>query len=94
MSKTSAKRIRIEDYHMDPVNHPGWVSAHDRTPTVGDKVLCAGGPGTLAAVLGRTGDGSRLLQIQLATEEPKTPPFFAAASNVLVSAKARKAAKG
>jgi hypothetical protein len=89
MSKTSAKRIRIEDYHVDPANHPGWVSAQEKLPAVGEAVLCAGGSGTVAAVLGRTGDGSRLLQIRLDSEEPKTPPFFAAASNVLVSSKKR-----
>ncbi len=42
---------------------------------------CAGGEGTVVSIQGKTGDGSRLLQIRL--EETKAP-FFAASSNVLL----------
>jgi hypothetical protein len=50
---------------------------------VGDEVFCVGGAGVVTAVLGKTGDGSRLLEIRLSTEGAR--PFFAAASNVLVA---------
>jgi hypothetical protein len=46
-------------------------------------VYCAGGPGEVVSVHGKTGDGSRLLQIRL--EDEAARPFFAAASNVLVA---------
>ena len=39
--------------------------------------------GVVTAVLGKTGDGSRLLEIKLT--DPAARPFFAAASNVLVA---------
>lgn len=78
----STKRMRAEEFRVDPEERPGWVLASDRTPGVGEEVFCAGGPGSVASVHGKTGDGSRLLQIRLSDET--APPFFAAASNVLV----------
>ncbi|HET7321437.1 MAG TPA: hypothetical protein VFI96_03010 [Longimicrobiaceae bacterium] len=81
----TAKRIGIEDFSVSPDDRPGWVLGSKRALVAGEPVYCAGGAGTLAAVLGKTGDGSRLLQIQL--PDPKAKPFFAAASNVLVAPK-------
>ncbi len=78
----STKRMRAEEFRVDPEDRPGWVRADERTPSVGDEVFCAGGAGSVASVHGKTGDGSRLLQIRLSDEA--APPFFAAASNVLV----------
>lgn len=84
MSKgNSARRPRTENLHVDLTNRPGWVTGNLRELGVGQEVYCAGGAGVLAAVLGKTGDGSRLLEIQLA--DPTVKPFFAAASNVLVA---------
>jgi hypothetical protein len=79
----STKRLSADDFRVDPGERPGWVLGSDRTPAVGEEVYCAGGAGSIASVHGKTGDGSRLLQIRLSDE--KAPPFFAAASNVLLS---------
>ncbi|MEX2583606.1 MAG: hypothetical protein WD766_10040 [Gemmatimonadota bacterium] len=81
----STKRLREAEFRVSPEERPGWVLASERTPGVGQTVYCAGGEGTVISLHGKTGDGSRLLQIRLATE-PKHP-FFAAASNVLVEPK-------
>lgn len=77
----STRRIRAEDFRVDPEGHPGWVVRDSRAPTVGEAVFCAGGEGAVASVHGKTGDGSRLIQIRL--DDQETPPFFAASSNVL-----------
>ena len=82
-TSNSARRIRAEDLFVSNDERPGWVPASDRLPSVGQEVYCVGGVGELTAVLGKTGDGSRLLQIRLA--DPDAKPFFAAASNVLVA---------
>jgi hypothetical protein len=79
----SAKRMRDDELFVSDQTHPGWVPATERAPRVGDEVFCTGGEGVVAAVLGKTGDGSRLLEIKLS--EPGARPFFAAASNVLVA---------
>jgi len=84
MSKSNgAKRQRNEDAHVDVANRPGWLTGKERIPAVGEEVFCAGGAGAVVAVLGKTGDGSRLLEIRLDDENAR--PFFAAASNVLVA---------
>ncbi len=79
----SARRLRGADLHVNPENRPGWVSGKGRAPSVGESVYCVAGEGTVASLHGKTGDGSRLIQIRL--EEEGAPPFFAAASNVLVT---------
>lgn len=79
----SIRRIREEDPFVNHEARPGWVAATDRLPGVGEDVYCTAGRGVVTAVLGKTGDGSRLLQIQL--EDPAAKPFFAAASNVLIA---------
>lgn len=79
----NAKRLRGDDLLVRENDRPGWVPGSQRTPGVGEEVYCVGGAGVVTAVLGKTGDGSRLLQIQL--NDPGTKPFFAAASNVRVA---------
>lgn len=79
----STRRMRDDELFVSDATHPGWVSASERSPKVGDEVFCTGGAGVVAAVLGKTGDGSRLLEIKLS--DPAARPFFAAASNVLVA---------
>lgn len=79
----STKRMRDDELFVSDATHPGWIPASERSPRVGDEVFCTGGSGVVAAVLGKTGDGSRLLEIKLA--DPAARPFFAAASNVLVA---------
>ena len=81
----STKRIRDDDLFVSADKHPGWVAIDGQaTPKVGDEVYCTGGEGVVTAVLGKTSDGSRLLEIRLSAEGAR--PFFAAASNVLVAA--------
>lgn len=79
----TSRRMRDDDLVVDAQKHPGWVTS-EQTPRVGDEVYCTGGEGVVAAVLGKTSDGSRLLEIRLSAEGAR--PFFAAASNVLVAA--------
>jgi hypothetical protein len=79
---SNSKGLRMEEFQVNPEDRPGWVRASVRTPGVGEEVYCAGGEGVVLSVRGKTGDGSPLVQIRL--DDPKAPPFFAAASNVLV----------
>jgi hypothetical protein len=83
MKGNSSRALRAEEYRVNPDDRPGWVLASERTPMVGEQVYCASGDGTVLRVHGKTSDGSRLLQIKLELE--KSAPFFAAASNVLVT---------
>jgi hypothetical protein len=83
MKSSNTKPRRSSDFRVVPEDRPGWVRGSERTPVIGETVYCAGGEGTMTALHGKTGDGSRLLQIRLSDE--KAPPYFAAASNVLVS---------
>lgn len=83
MKLHAAKRMHNVKLHVDSEERPGWPSGGERVPLVGDEVFCTMGQGEVAAVHGRTGDGSRLLQIRL--DHPGAPPFYAAASNVLVN---------
>lgn len=78
----TTKRLHVEDFRVDASDRPGWVAGNVRILGIGEEVYCIGGTGIIAAILGKTGDGSRLLEIRLADETAK--PFFAAASNVLV----------
>lgn len=83
MKKSSTRRVLNGEFYVDATARPGWLTAVERAPAVGEEVFCAAGPGTVFAVLGKTGDGSRLLEIRLPSADSK--PFFAAASNVLVA---------
>lgn len=82
MKLHAAKRMHNVKLHVDGEERPGWLSGRDREPLVGEEVFCTMGKGMVVAVQGRTGDGTRLLQISL--DLPGSPPFYAAASNVLV----------
>jgi hypothetical protein len=61
---------------------PDWVHATSRLPEVGELVCCAEGLAEVLRILGKTGDGSRLLELAL-PDRPRHP-FYAAASNILV----------
>jgi hypothetical protein len=78
----SARRIERESLTVNHEARPGWVTAMDRLPAAGEEVFCTAGAGTVVRVLGRTGDGGRLLELKLAEGDGK--PFFAASSNVLL----------
>lgn len=79
----SARRIGRESMQVaESLDRPGWVPATERLPAVGEEVQCAEGMGQVVRVLGKTGDGSRL--IELALPDRPRQPFFVAASNLLV----------
>ena len=77
-----ANHLSPEKLKIDRTTRPDWPTGADRTPAVGEVVHCTEGPCTVVRVLGRTGNGSRLLELRLEGVERR--PFFAAASNVLV----------
>lgn len=83
MKNRTTQRVHNADLFVDRDARPGWIAGAERIPSVGEEVYCGVGPGEVAAILGKTGDGSRLLEIRL--PDPKAKPFFAAASNVLVA---------
>ncbi|HKP76818.1 MAG TPA: hypothetical protein VJT67_14910 [Longimicrobiaceae bacterium] len=89
MMNNSSRRTERGSLEVDHAARPGWVTAADRLPTVGDEVFCTGGSAVVTRVLGRTGDRSRLLELHLSEGDGK--PFFAAASNVLIAAEAEAA---
>ncbi|MBR9988591.1 MAG: hypothetical protein KFH98_02490 [Gemmatimonadetes bacterium] len=78
----SQRRAKPEDLRVDMTSRPDWVSGTERTLKVGDQVLCTGGMAEVVQMLGKTGDGSRLLALRLL--DGNHPPFFVAGSNVLV----------
>jgi len=82
MNNKASRRINNADLYVNRDEHPGWPSGAESTLRVGDPVLCTAGEGTVTGIHGRTGDGSRLLEISLGPAVRQ--PFFAAASNVLV----------
>jgi hypothetical protein len=72
---------RRDSLRIASVDRPGWDAGAERVPDVGDDVWCVDGVAEVVRVLGRTSDGSRLLELRL-VDRPK-PPYFASASNVL-----------
>lgn len=80
----SSRRIRMDDLKVAPSeDRPDWVSATDRLPDPGEQVCCAEGMAEVSKVLGKTSDGSRLLELVL-PDRPRHP-FFASSANVLVA---------
>ncbi|MDB4948745.1 MAG: hypothetical protein JWM27_1394 [Gemmatimonadetes bacterium] len=90
-TNNSATRRLSAELHVDHEARPGWVTGAERIPGVGEEIYCVAGMGEVVKVLGKTGDGSRLLEVKLL--DPGTKPFFAAGSNVLVAPKAPAKAK-
>jgi hypothetical protein len=72
---------RRESLRIVSVERPGWDVDPGWAPEAGEDVWCVDGVAEVMRVLGRTSDGSRLLELRLLSR-PK-PPYFAAASNVL-----------
>lgn len=84
MHSNSARRINRETMQVaESVERPGWVPGTSRLPEVGEDVQCAEGMAQVVKILGKTGDGSRL--IELALPDRPRQPFFVAASNLLVA---------
>lgn len=80
----SSNRITREELRVETSAEPGWLKASEHLPAVGDRVQCSEGMAEVVRIAGKTGDGSRLLELVL---PDRRQPFFAAASNVLVAAK-------
>jgi hypothetical protein len=74
--------LRPQDQRIDRSTHPDWATVAESGARLGDGVYCTAGPATIHRVLGRTGNGSRLLELRL-PGQPRSS-FFAAASNVLL----------
>ena len=82
MFGNSSKRVKTDDLVVSRETQPEWKTGVERLPGVGEVVLCTSGMAEVVKLLGKTSDGSRLLELKLVAE--KAPPFFAAASNILV----------
>lgn len=77
-----SNRVSLEKLKIDRAARPDWPTGAERTPAAGEEVYCTEGLCSVIRVLGRTGNGSRLLELRL--EDGDRRPFFAAGSNVLV----------
>ena len=84
MLPNNMARVPRESLQIESIERPGWSSGSGRIPQVGESVHCVEWQAEVVRVLGRTSDGSRLLELRL-PERPKQP-FFAASSNVLLQA--------
>ena len=80
--KSTQKQMR-DSLTVNMDQQPDWIVATTRSVVVGERVLCAEGFAEVSKILGKTGDGSRLLELIL-PDRPKHP-FFAAASNVRIA---------
>jgi hypothetical protein len=89
MLSDSTRRMSRDELSVKREDHPDWGTAAERLPAVGEEVFCAEGYAEVVRVLGKTGDGSRLLELRVNGLKPHT--FFAAASNVLVNPTQRAA---
>jgi hypothetical protein len=78
----SSRRMTAEGLKVNADSEPDWKMATERLPTIGEIVKCTGGMAEVIKLHGKTSDGSRLIELKLVAE--KAPPFYAAASNVLV----------
>jgi hypothetical protein len=81
MANADTSRVARDSLRISSIEPPGWEPTSGRIPTVGDTIYCVDGPAEVVKVLGRTSDGSRLLELRC-TSRPQ--PFFASSSNVLV----------
>jgi len=78
-----ASVMKPADQRLDRSARPGWPTGVECPPRVGDEVYCTAGSGRVLRLLGKTGNGSRLLELRLAGQLRTS--FFAAASNVVVA---------
>lgn len=81
MQNNSSARVKLETLRVSSIEMAGWAILPDRTPSVGEFVHCVDGLAEVVGVRGRTGSGSRLLELKVDGSEGKS--YFADASNVL-----------
>ena len=75
-------RVSRDSLRISSSEPPGWQPpAAGHVPTKGETVYCTQGRAEVVRVLGRTSDGSRLLELRC---EGRAGAFFAATSNILV----------
>ena len=77
-NRSTATRESLRISSVDP---SGWSPSEGRVPGIGQWVYCLGGPAKVVKVLGRTSDGSRLLELRC---EDRREAFFASSGNVLL----------
>lgn len=83
IARSEAGRLKPGDQRIDRNARPGWPTGAECAPEVGDVVYCTAGLGTVLRVLGRTGNGSRLLELRIPADGKIS--FFASGSNVLLA---------
>ncbi len=81
MTTENTARVRRDSLLISSTVRTGWSPRVGHVPHVGEFVMCVEGEAEVIRLLGRTSDGSRLLELRL-PDRPKVP-FFAASSNVL-----------
>ena len=86
MHAKNPNRFTENDLYVNRTAHPDWPTGAEQLPQVGDEVFCVEGMGEVTRVLGKTSDGSRLLELRIGGD-PRSKPYYAAASNVLVPPK-------
>jgi hypothetical protein len=65
MSQNDTSRVSRESLRISSTEPPGWQQpAAGYVPNKGDIVYCTQGPAEVVRVLGRTSDGSRLLELR------------------------------
>ena len=86
IAQSDAPGPKPEDLRIDRQARPGWPTGAECAPRIGDVVYCTAGLATVLRVLGRTGNGSRLLELRLPAAGRVS--FFASGSNVLMAPRA------
>lgn len=82
MSEHNTSRTPRDSLRISSVSPPGWKQAEaGHVPDAGEIVYCTDGPAEVIKLLGRTSDGSRLMELRC---ETRPQAFFASSSNVLV----------
>lgn len=92
VTRSAPDGLKPQDLRVDPGARPGWATGAHSTPQVGDTVYCTGGQATVLRVLGRTGNGSRLLELRIPARGSVS--FFASGANVLLAPPQDAAAPG
>ena len=90
-SHSDVSKITRESLNVSSVHPPGWAPSEGRVPEIGQFVYCLEGPAKVVRLLGRTGDGGRLLELRC---EDRRDPFFASSANVLLQSTASNAVEG
>ena len=80
MPHPNVSRVPRESLRISSIEQPGWHVSPGRVPVTGEQIYCVDGPAQVTRLLGRTSDGSRLLELRC---DNRPQPFFASSSNIL-----------